>query len=294
MPSHIDVLTGRWALASDQNELAIKADQKYRAISPRQGFYRVYMSHNLHMLCFAAMMEGRSDLAIRTAREMVAGVPEDYAREQSALVDPYMMIVQDVQMRFGQWDEILKEPKPPAYLPITNAFWHFARGIAHAAKGQLEQADAERGAFDAAVGRVPKDATMAINSADHVLSIARRFLDGELAFRRGQIDQSVTELRAAVKLEDDLRYMEPPEWISPVRHTLGAVLLNAGRIEEAEKVYREDLANWPENGWSLFGIAKCLKARGAAEEARVYEERFNKAWARSDLKIHASCLCIPQ
>ena len=292
MPSHIDVLTGRWALASDQNERAIAADAAYRARAPRQGFYHIYMAHNHHMLAFAAMMEGRGEVALRAARALVAGVPEDYARQNAALVDPYLAIVPEVLMRFGRWDDILLEPQPADYLPITTALWHFTRGVAYANIDRFEQAESERAEFEQAVQRIPPDARMAINPAHDVLNIAAHLLNGEIAYRRGNIDTAVAELRDAANREAQLRYMEPPEWIQPVRHTLAGVLLGAGRLEEAEAAYRADLTKWPENGWSLYGLAQCLEQRGAVADARTVNERFQKAWARADRPIHASCLCI--
>jgi tetratricopeptide (TPR) repeat protein len=294
MPSHIDVVTGRWALAADQNERARAADQAYEAISPRQGFYRLYMIHNDHMLAFAAMMEGRGEVALRSARNVVNGVPADYARREAALVDPYMGAAYDVLKRFGRWDDILNEPAPPEYLPITTALWRFNRGVAHAAKGAVALAERERAAFRAAVARVPEDALMAINPAHDIFRLADHFLLGEIAFRRGDIPESVQQLRQAIALEDQLRYMEPPEWVQPVRHTLGAVLLSVGRHTEAEVVYREDLAKWPNNGWSLYGLSRCLRASGAAAEAQEVEEKLRQAWSRADVPIASSCVCVPK
>lgn len=292
MPSHIDVLTGQWAKASDQNEAAIAADRAYRKISPRQDFYRVYMAHNHHMLAFAAMMEGRRETAIRAARDMVQGVPEEYARTQTALVDPVMAIQYEVLLRFGRWDEVLRQPPPPGYFKITTALWHYARGVAFAAKGQVTKADAERAKFKQAVAKVPADAMMSINKAERILAIAGYMLDGEIAYRQGSIDEAVAKLENAIAIEDDLMYMEPPEWVQPVRHTLGAILVDAGRYAEAEKVYRADLADWPENGWSLYGLEKCLRARDATSEANEVHKRFEQAWSRADTKIVSSCLCV--
>ncbi len=293
MPTHIDVLTGRWKEASDYNVQAIEADRRYRAISPRQEFYRFYMAHNHHMLTFAAMMEGRGDVAIRSAREMIAGVPEEYARRNSALIDAIAAAPFETLMRFGRWDAILKEPAPPSYLPITTALWRFSRGIAFAAKNQISDAENERTLFNQAVAAVPKDAMMAINPAEKVLQIASHVLDGEVAFRKGESDSAVASLRQAIVIEDNLRYMEPPEWILPVRHTLGAFLTANARYEEAEKVYREDLAEWPDNGWSLYGLAQCLRARGAATEAEQVDRKFQKVWSRADTRIGSSCMCVP-
>ncbi len=292
MPTHIDVQVGSWAKASDQNVLAAAADRRYREISPRQGFYRVYMAHNDHFLTFSAMMEGRSATALRAARDMVSGVPEDYARSDSMLVDPYMMIVLDVHKRFGRWDDLLKEPKPPAYLPITTAYWHYARGVAFAAKGQLDAARREQAEFRAATEKIPPDAMMAINKAHQVLAIADKVLAAEIALREGHADQAIALLREGVKIEDQLMYMEPPEWIQPVRHTLGAVLLSEGRAAEAETVYREDLVIWPENGWSLFGLAASLEETGKTADAASVRKRFEKVWERSDVKINSTCACV--
>jgi hypothetical protein len=133
---------------------------------------------------------------------------------------------------------------------------------------------------------------MAINPAEKVLSIAEHALAGEIAFRSGKIDEAVKELTAAAEIEDTLQYMEPPDWVQPVRHTLGAVLVSAKRFDDAEKVYRADLAWWPENGWSLFGLAQCMQAKGSPEAAEL-KERFKKAWSRADTEIESTCLCVP-
>lgn len=294
MPSHIDVLAGRWAQAAGQNERAIEIDRQYRQISPKQGFYNIYMAHNHHMLSFASMMEGRSAVAIRAAREMVAGVPEVYLQREPAVMDPYMGAAYDALKRFGRWDEMLREPAPPSFLPITTAMWRFSRGLALAAKGEVEPAEREQAAFRQASASVPEDALMAINPAKHVLQIAEHMLAGEIALSRGQIDESVEQLRQAVALEDKLLYMEPPVWVQPVRHTLGAVLLSAGLHQEAETVYREDLAECPNNGWSLYGLSRCLRARNATEEAEAVEARFRESWSRADTPIASSCLCVPK
>lgn len=290
MPSHIDVQTGRWAQAADQNVKAIAADRRYHALAPRQEFYRVYMSHNHHFLAFASMMEGRYAAALRAAREMIAGVPDDFARSNAALVDPSFNIVLEVQMRFGKWDALLAAPPPPDYLPISTALWRFMRGVALAAKGQLAEAQREQSEFRAAAAKVAPDAMMAINPARKIIDIANHVLAGELAYRQGDSSTAIAELRSAAAVEDSLLYMEPPDWLLPTRHILGAFLLDAGRIDEAEQVYREDLHAWPENGWSLHGLARCARTRSAADTAEL-ERRFARAWRRADTPIQASCLC---
>ncbi len=292
MPAHIDVQTGRWAMAAEANEKAIEADRKYREISPRQGFYSIYMAHNHQFLSWVCMNDGRSEKSIREARTMVASVPAEFVEKSPAAIDGYLPIAYEALVRYGRWDEILKEPAPSKSLPILTAFWHLTRTLAFAAKGQIEDAVKEQAAFRAAAAKIPPDAKMAINPAKNVMALADHVLEGEIAFRRGEVDAAVDRLRAAAKLEDELTYMEPPDWLLPARHTLGAFLVSAKRYEEGEKVYREDLAAWPENGWSLFGLAECLKALGKDEEAAAVRKRFEAIWSGADTKLSSTCLCV--
>lgn len=292
MPSHIDVRTGRWAQAAEQNRKASRVDAAYREISPNQGTYHLYMAHDDHFLSYACMMLGRREEALSAARDMVRKIPAEFVEVAAPFVDAYTPIEVEVMLRFGMWDEVLEHPEPPEHLPITRAFWRFARASALAAQGEVEKAEQEQAAFRKAVAAVPEGALMAQNPAAKVLAIADLTLNGEIALRKGQIDDAVVNLTEAVKIEDDLRYIEPPDWVQPVRHSLGAVLLAAGRVDEAEKVYREDLERWPENGWALYGLARCLEEKGSPEAAAM-EERFKKAWATADTEIHATCLCIP-
>ena len=293
MPSHIDVLTGRWDQAAIQNHKAIAADRAYRAKSPQQGFYRLYMIHNHHMLSFASMMEGNSKVAMRSAREVVASIPEDYGRKEAAFVDPYMGAVYDALKRFGKWGAILAEPAPPEYWPITTAMWRQARGIAYAAKGRIQDALEERKAFRYAVSKVPEDAMMAINPAKDILRIAGHMLNAEIAWAIGDKDEAYDQLKKAIDLEDKLKYMEPPEWVQPVRHTLGAFLVKDRAYDVAENIYRQDLNKWPDNVWSLYGLSRCLRARGATVEAEEVESRLVEVRSRADIAIKTSCLCVP-
>ena len=292
MPAHIYSRVGRWADAAEANVRAIEVDRAYRARSPRQGFYSIYMAHNRHFLSWAAMMEGRSAVAIQSARDMMAAIPPEFVKEAAFFADGFMTIALEALMRFGRWEEILAEPAPPEYLPISTAHRHFARGVAYAATGRVAEAKAEQAAFEEAAAKVTDEAIVGNNPAKHVLSIAREQLAGEIAYREGRTDDAVAALREAVRLEDALKYDEAPDWIQPVRHTLGGVLLGAGRIAEAEAVYRADLAKNPENGWALYGLARCLRARGAGAEARAVEARFKKAWRRADVSLETTCFCL--
>lgn len=290
MPGHIDIRVGQWEQAAVANEQAIRADKAYRKVSPKQGFYRVYMAHNHHFLAFTAMMEGRHEAALAAAREMVGGVPAASIDEAAPMVDPVMSIIYDVHKRFGRWDDLLAEPAPHEKLVITTAMWRFNRAVAYAAKGDVAAAKKEQGLFEAAVKAVPENAMMAINPAHTVLDIADHMLKGEVALAEHDTETAVRELRAAVAIEDGLLYMEPPDWIQPVRHALGAVLIDAGKHAEAEQVYRDDLFFWPENGWSLKGLRDALRAQGKADAA--LDARVARAWRRADITASTSCLCV--
>lgn len=292
MPAHTYCRVGRWADACEANIKAKEADRRYRELVPDQGFYRLYMAHNPHFLAWASMMEGRSAVSLAAAREVIRGVPEEYLKT-NPFMDGFMTIELEALMRFGRWDEILRAAEPPSYLPVTRSIWRFARGVAFAAKGDVDNAERERGHFNEAAAKVPKDTPFGNNKADQVLAIAGKVLSGEIAFRRKAVDVAVAELSEAVRLEDELKYNEAPDWIVPARHALGAILLDAGRYDEAEKVYRQDLAVWPNNGWGLYGLAKSLRAKGAVAEAATVQAQFDKVWARADIKIGSSCLCVP-
>ncbi len=293
MPSHIYARTGRWDDAAEANTRAMAADVAFRAANPNPGFYHVYMAHNRHFFAYAAMMQGRSAEALKAAREMVAGVPEDFVRDYAPIVDGYMAFVPEALMRFGRWEEILAEPAPPEELPLAHALWRFTRAVALTALGRTDEAGREREAFKTAAAAIPKDATFGNNPSSAIVEIASGVLDGEMAAKLDRFDQAVRALRGAIRVEDGLRYDEPPDWMQPVRHTLGAVLLRAGRYAEAEAVYREDLARYPENGWSLYGLGRALRLQKNDAEAEAAEARFEKVWSRADVKLGSTCFCQP-
>ncbi len=295
MPSHVDVRRGRWQAARLANAKAIAADESYRRRVPRQGFYRIYMAHNRHMLAYAAAMTGRSAEALAQARALVAEIPADWLAENAAFADGLLALPLELLMRFGRWDEILAEPEPPAglSLPITLALRHAMRGVALAAKGELERARLEQTAFEAARARVPAEAIVGNNAAGNVLAVAAALLRGELDYKAGQVEAGLTALREAVALEDELRYDEPPDWMHPVRHALGAALLTSGRASEAEAVFREDLRRLPDNGWGLFGLLRALRAQRRDGEAALVERQFEQVWSQADVELTSPCLCQP-
>ena len=291
MPSHIDVRRGRWREAIEANSRAMAADHAYLERQPEQQFYRLYMAHNHHMRAFAAMMVGQSELALASVRELVTEMPPEFVEENALWVDGWIAMPYEVLMRFGRWDEILAEPEPAEYLPLSRAMLHYARGVAYAAQGKVEEARAEQQAFAAESARVSEEATFGNNPSRALLGVAAALLDGEILIRTGAMDEGLARLREAVVLEDALRYDEPPDWIQPVRHALGATLLAAGRAAEAETVFRADLDKLPGNGWALFGMGRALRLQGRDAEAERFEEEFRTAWEGADVEIDSPCFC---
>lgn len=293
MPSHIDVRLGNWEAAIVANQKAIAADDAYQKISPKQGFYRIYMAHNRHMLGFAAIMIGRSRLATDMINEMAAGMPSDWIKENAALADGFTAVPLEVMVRFGKWDEILKAPEPPDYLPIARSLWHKSRAIAYATKGDLESALREQEAFSAARKTVPEEGVVGNNKAADILAVAEQLMAGEILYRQGKVEEAVAALRRGVELEDKLKYAEPPDWLNPVRHALGAVLLQESRGADAESVFRADLAIHPHNGWALFGLARSLELQNRADAAAQVRAEFETVWRGADIEIKSPCLCVP-
>jgi tetratricopeptide (TPR) repeat protein len=251
----------------------------------------MYIAHNAHFLSFVSMMRGRSGEALQCARTMAEEVPDEFLKEYAPIADGYMIIVSETLMRFGRWQEVLAAPEPRPELPLSRALWHYTRTSALTALNRMDDAASEKAAFQQAVKAVPADWHFGNNSAADILAIAGRVIDGEMAAKRAQSDPAISVLQDAVRLEDNLHYDEPPDWIQPVRHTLGAVLLKAGKTADAEKVYREDLLRYPGNGWSLLGLRDALSQQGKKDEARQVAKKFQKAWADADIQPTFTCYC---
>jgi tetratricopeptide (TPR) repeat protein len=289
MPSHIYLRVGRYADAVAANVRAAAADRAYFALREPSPIYRgMYYPHNLDFIWMAASMEGRAADTIRAAREFADSVPPAMLREMSdmetAPAAPLFALA-----RFGRWEEILRQPEPPAEWPYVRGAWRYARGVAFAATGRPAEAERELEALRGIAATVPAERSLAGNfKTKAMLGLAAEVLAGEIAARSGRMERAVRHLQAAVAEQDGHWFTEPPPWYFPVRQALGAALLQGGRPGEAEAVYREDLRRNPENGWSLFGLAGSLWAQGKAAEAAEIQARFDKAWARADVALRAS------
>ncbi|MFZ5876435.1 MAG: hypothetical protein ACOYXU_08505 [Nitrospirota bacterium] len=288
MPAHTYMRLGMYQEAEEANVHAVHVDERFIQDRKPQGFYpMVYYPHNLHFLYWSAAMAGRSQVAIKTARELAEQVPDAMIKEVPPLEmftpTPYVALAM-----FGKWGEILREPAPAPEFKYATGIWRYARGRAFGATGQLDQAKAELDAVTKLSLDVPRDLVIGLNFGNWILELASKVLAGEIAAREGRIDDAVKTLTEAIAIEDQLVYDEPRPWYQPVRQNLGAVLLAANRPAEAETVYREDLQRNPDNGWSLFGLTQSLKAQGKPKEAASEENRFQKAWKRADVTLAAS------
>ncbi|MBH0186191.1 MAG: tetratricopeptide repeat protein, partial [Nitrospira sp.] len=283
MPAHIYIRVGRWNDAIKANQHAIHSDEVFIEGQHPMGVYPLaYYPHNIHFLAFASTMAGRSVQAIEAANTLASKVNLDAARQVGMLQEmlPYHALTLTT---FGKWDEVLAQPLPPEDIRFSYAMASYARGVAHAAKGEWSEAQAALDQVTTVDAATPGGA-----EGKTALAIAVHALSGEIATRRGDLDMGITHFREAATIEDAGLYFEPPKWYYPIRHSLGAALLKMGQHAEAENVYREDLRRFPENGWSLFGLAQALRAQGKKKEADTAEARFSRAWADTDVMLTAS------
>nr|WP_319383381.1 hypothetical protein [uncultured Roseibium sp.] len=302
MATHIDVLCGDYQNVVWRNHRAAEVDRKYEEVAGPQNFYTLYRIHNVHFEAYGAMFLGQPDKALAASEELMRMLPDEVVRFFPDLFESFYGKKIHVMVRFGQWQDILDEPLPgdrELYSYTTAAILQ-ARVVALANLGRLEDAAAERERALAARNAVQESRMVFNNTADDVLAIGEAMMDGELAFKSGRRDEGLDHLRRSVELDDSLMYDEPWGWMQPTRHALGALLLEDGRFEEAEGVYRADLGlddtlaracQHPQNIWSLHGLHECLVRRGALTEATHVKLLLDKAAARATVPVHASCYC---
>lgn len=306
MPTHIDVLCGRYQAVIDSNTAAIDADRVYLEREGAMNFYSLYRSHNYHFALYGAMFAGQFEPAIAAADEMIATLPAELlAIESPPMADwleGFVSMRMHVLIRFGKWQDILDTPLPtdPELYAMTTAMAHYARGVAFAATGRVAEAETERTLFEAAVSRVPDTRYIFNNSCVDILAIASEMLAGEVDYRRGNHDAAFAHLRRSIELDDNLPYDEPWGWMQPTRHAYGALLLEQGHVAEAEEIYRADLGmddslprpyQHPNNVWSLHGLHECMTLLGKQAEADTLEPALANAVSAADVPINASCYC---
>jgi tetratricopeptide (TPR) repeat protein len=302
MATHIDVLCGDYQHVVERNQRAIEADRRFLEREAAENFYTVYRCHNLHFKIYGAMFLAQPTPALSTADELVAALPEPLLRPMADWFEGFVPMKQHVLIRFGMWDEILTLPLPKdaELYAATTAMLRYARTVALANKGEIEAAEAERDAFFTARDRVPESRMLFNNTCRDILKVAEAMMLGELEYHRGNHEAGLAHLRRAVELDDTLPYDEPWGWMQPTRHALGALLLDQGRVGEAEAVYRADLGldgslsracQHPQNAWSLHGLHECLTRRGETVEARHIKLQLDRASALAKRTVRASCFC---
>ena len=284
MPAHIYMRVGRHADVVRSNQLAAQADEDYIAQCRAQGMYPLgYYPHNLHFIWMGATASGQRALALEAARKTASAIPDD-ALGKLPLLQGFIVVPYWAMVRFERWDEILADKGPRLATAFTNGAWHYARAMAHIGKGNVAEAERELAHLQALLGEpsLKEQTTFSTNNGVAILRVAREVLAGEIAARRKEWDKALLHLERGVRYEDALVYQEPPDWHSSVRLNLGSVLLQAGRADEAEAVYWEDLKKNPGNVWTLFGLLQAQKALGKQQEAALTEERFTRASKDSD------------
>ncbi len=306
MPTHIDAQCGDYLNVVASNSAAIEADRKMLAREGKMNFQALSRAHNFHFKLYGAMFLGQYGAAREAAEGLVETIPEALLRVESPpmadWLEGYVAMNVHARIRFGKWREIiaLELPRDRALYCTTTALLHYAKGLAHAVLGEIRAADEEQQHFTTAVARVPASRTVFNNTCLDILAIAAEMLAGEIAYRKGAHEAAFAHLRTAVALADELPYDEPWGWMQPARHALGALLLEQGRVAEAEAVYRADLGledtliracRHPDNVWSLHGLHECLRRLGKTAEADLIAPRLAFAEARADVAIKASCLC---
>ncbi len=278
MPAHIYQRVGRHADVIRVNQMAAQADEDYIAQCRAQGLYPLgYYPHNLHFIWMGATASGQRQLALDSADRVAHAIPDEALGEvpilQGFVVVPYWAMV-----RFSEWDRVLADPGPRFETAFTKGAWRYARAMALTAANRLDEAERELAELKALLGdeSLKGQTTFSTNTGFNILRIAPEVVAGEIAARRGNTDMAILHLDRAIRFEDSLVYQEPPDWHAPVRQNLGAVLMAAGRADEAEAVYWEDLKRNPENVWTLALLEKALEAQGKADDAALVKERLHR------------------
>jgi tetratricopeptide (TPR) repeat protein len=286
MPSHIYQRVGDYEAASNSNVAAIEADEDYLSkVKPPDGMYNMmYYPHNIHFLAASRAQEGRGKEALEAGEKLHKYVGPMVPH--MAALEGFMPMRDWVLVRFARWDDIMKLPEPDKAMPTTHALWRFARGMACAGKGRLDEASREHALLLEEAANIPTDHVFSMFNTSHaVLGIADKTLAARIAVSKGSVDEAVALLREAAKREDALNYTEPPDWINHTHEMLGGVLLRAKRYADAEQAFRADLKRNPRSGRSLYGLMQSLRGQGREYDAQMVEQQYKVAWRNAEAKL---------
>ena len=289
MPSHIYMRVGRYQESYAVNAAASQADADYIVQCRAQGIYPLnYYPHNMHFKVWSAMFLGQSQQALADAGEIYRQIPPNVSGDGMGLFESFLSQPMYVMVRFGMWDKILETDKPSDDAEFMLGVWHYGRALAYQHIGERRAARRELAALRRIAGSLDDAYLVGFGAAPTLLEIGAEVVEGEMAAARGKYGQATSHLEKATRLQDSLRYSEPPDWYFPVRHVLGAVLLEAGEPAEAAAVYWQDLSDNPGNGYALFGLQQALTAMGDEAGADNAGQRFDEVWANADHALTSS------
>lgn len=279
MPSHIYFRIGRFLDSIETNRNAVAADEAYlAAVTPPDGIYPYsYYPHNVHFLLESARMAGDAETAIAAAEKL----PKVMSREVSATI-PWVQLIDAApyfaHAQFSDPETTLGLPDPGDDLLYVKAMWHYARGVAYAARNDSESARTEADAIGSiARNRDFDDMVDGGVPAPQLLELAQLVIAGRVAQAQGDFQEAAAAFRNAAVIQDELPYLEPPYWYYPVKQSLGAALLQQGSPNKAEQVFRNTLEQFPNNAWALYGLREALKAQGSSREVTEVDRRLDAA-----------------
>lgn len=306
MATHIDVLCGQYYEAVAANNRAIEADMKYLNLRGSQDFFMISVCHDLKLKMYAAMLLGQFHTAMEAINTTLELLPDAVIRAGTPYMqenlEGYAAMKQHVLIRFGRWQDVIEQTAPAdtEFYVMATAMDFYAKGIAYSALGNVKKAEHYQRAYEDYIGTISPTRIFCNNLSVDVLAVGTEMLAGELAYRKGHFDAAFHHLRNAVRLDDNLNYSEPWDWMHPPRHALGALLMEQGHTAEAVEVYEADLGfsdvlprccQHPENVWSLHGYVEGLRILGREHEAHIHDTRLQLALARTDTVINSSCNC---
>ena len=293
MPAHIFVRVGDYQRAIDNNLRSLAVDKEFAQHwgdlpLPSIGTYplshKIHAGHALDFVRYAATMQGSSELAIKSAKQMAEAISQHgtpMGRMQKRVAAPWVTL-----KIFGQWDELLTIESLPHSTPYLDGILSYVKGSANIAKGSLDRAKQEL----SNIQRIAQSPDVSVNRAGatataELLALAAHALDGEIKLAEGDLTGAIAAFEKGVALEDTNNYTEPPDWPQSMRLYLGNALMVAGRFEEAEAVFRKDLRWHQNNGWSLFGLMKALAAQNKKNEAKVIQKQWSSVWSHADVQL---------
>jgi tetratricopeptide (TPR) repeat protein len=289
MPAHIYIRTGNHEDSEKTNVAAARVDEAYFAVAHPQGIYpMMYYTHNLHFIAVENAFMGNYAASLAAAKRVQEHVAP-HVKEMDML-DAFYSLPLQIMVRFHRWNDILATPQPDASFAMSSGSWHFARALALANSGKLDQARTELAALRTLAPAMSKVSTnpQGPHDAEVIPQMMAHLVEAYIAHAQKQADAAIDHLRSAVSLEDSMDYNEPPDWLYPLREPLGAALLQAGKAGEAEQVFVEDLKRNPNNARSFFGLAESLRTQGNTAEAATAQEHFQQGWKRADTKLAVS------